>query len=212
MNKFPERLAKALKKNPRPREEAEAKYTWLTLLLDGYHIYDTGAKIEQAEEEQKRRSKIACCEGCVSCCLRPSAPATELEVMGIWWFIKNKLDEDIKSDLIQRLVDFRTRVECPFLINRNCAVYQLRPLACRILHAFGTPCPDDKMIMEAKGADIWIPSRDVGRKAAMAMLPYYGFSRTQDKVRAFEAGFFTTHSRPLLEINWEGLVHQNPDL
>lgn len=206
MNKFSEKLAKALKKNPRPREADEAKFPWLSIILDTYHIFDTGLRIELAAEEEKRQSRIACHQGCVACCLRPEVPATQLEVMGLWWFVIARLDSDTDSAVSQRLLHRQESLECPFLLGGGCTVYPMRPLACRLLHAFGSPCPTDKIIIEAKAKDIWTPSREVVRKAAMSMLTYYGFKHTKDKVKAFNEGFIIKNSPLLARYDWESLV------
>jgi len=52
MNKFSEKLDKQLKKSPRQIEPAESNYPWLSILLDTYHIYDSGSKLELEAEEK----------------------------------------------------------------------------------------------------------------------------------------------------------------
>jgi len=185
MKNFSEMLARKLNTAPRQREPDEDKYPWLSILLDTYHIFDVGLAIERKEEEKRRGRIAACSEGCCSCCLRPSAPVTELEILGIWWFVIDKLGSDVKTPVQERLLNHRQSAECPFLLHSRCSIYSVRPLACRILHVFGTPCKPDEIPVETRPDDIWTPSRDVGRNAAMTMLTYFGLTRAQDKVKAF---------------------------
>jgi hypothetical protein len=206
MKKFSERLVKKLNKSPRQREPDEDKYPWLSILLNTYHIYDVGLEIELEAEEKRRGLVVACRSGCCGCCLRPSAPVTELEILGIWWFVIDRLENGVRTLVQERLLNHRQSAECPFLLQSRCAIYSVRPLACRILYVFGAPCKPDEVPVETRPDDIWTPSRDVGRKAAMAMLTYFGFTRTQDKVKAFDEGFIPANSRPMYELQWESLA------
>jgi hypothetical protein len=61
----------------RKAEPDEANQPWLSILLDTYEIFDSGAKLEREAEEKKRGKAVACASGCCSCCLRPSAPLSE---------------------------------------------------------------------------------------------------------------------------------------
>ncbi len=210
MKKISEKLAARLKKIPRQRQADEERFAWLTSLLDTYHIYDNGLVLELEAEEQQRGRAVACRQGCTGCCLRPTAPITELEMMGIWWFVVNRLAADTRAAVQARLHRQRQSAECPFLLEGSCAIYAMRPLACRILHVFGRPCRPGEIPIETRPGDIWTPSRDVGRKAVMPMLAYFGFTRTQDKEKAFDEGFIPANSLPMNELNWEPLARAQP--
>lgn len=206
MKNFSERLARELKKSPRQRDPDEDKYPWLSILLDTYHIFDAGLAIERREEEKRRGQAVACNAGCSCCCLRPTAPVNELEILGIGWFVIDKMESGNKTAVQERLLNHRHTAECPFLLNSRCSIYAVRPLACRILHIFGTPCKPDEVPIETRPADIWIPSRAVGRNAAMTMLAYYGLTSKQDKIRAFNEGFLPANSQPMCNLPWEELA------
>jgi len=206
MNKFAEKLARQLRKKPRQLEPAEDKNPWLTIVLDTYHVFDTGVRLELAAEETRRQAKIACGEGCHACCLRPMVPASEPEILGMWWQITTGLDDENRETIFERLQERKLNAECPFLLQGRCAVYPMRPLACRILHVFGTPCKPEDNIMSDKKGDVWTPSQDVGLKTAMVLLDYFGFKRPKDKVQAFRQGFIPGNSRMLRDVNWEGLI------
>lgn len=95
-------------------------------------------------EEQKEY--IKCSAGCSYCCESGSFPASEIE----YSFVKegfNKLDKDTKKKIrikslnlyekryihLQKGRDiFDFTYQCPFLENKNCLVYEYRPVICRI--------------------------------------------------------------------------------
>jgi len=131
---------------------------------------------------------------------------TELEILGVLWFVIHKQEDSVRALVLDRMINHKLSAECPFLLQSRCSVYPVRPLACRILHVFGAPCKPDEIPVESRPDDIWIPSRDVGRNAAMAMLAYFGITRTQDKVRAFNEGFIPANSLPMSEVQWESLA------
>ena len=206
MKKIAEKLAGQLKKYPRQAHPDEAHLSWLSSLLDTYHIYDTALGIELEAEEKRRGRAVACRQGCTGCCLRPTAPVTELELMGIWWYAVGFPEADNKKKVQARLLGRRQSAECPFLLEGSCSIYAMRPLACRILHVFGRPCRPDEIPVETRPADIWVPSRDVGRKAVMPLLGYFGFSTTQQKEKAFNEGFIPAHSLAMNELDWAPLA------
>ncbi|MHA2068479.1 MAG: hypothetical protein ACXABY_29300 [Candidatus Thorarchaeota archaeon] len=58
MKKSSKKLAKYLTNSQRLRyADDEAKYPWLSALLDTYHIIDAGTSIELREEEKKIREE-----------------------------------------------------------------------------------------------------------------------------------------------------------
>ena len=182
------------------------KFPWLTNLLDTYHIFETGLHIELEAEEARRATRIACGHGCVSCCLRPTVPATELELMGIWWFVQYNLDSETRQRVSSRLEEGKELQECVFLLEKSCVIYTMRPLACRILNVFGTRCNEYEIIAETRSKDIWTPGREVVLKAAMPMLEYFGFKYTRDKAQAFDEGFVPGNSRVLKDVDWSKVI------
>jgi len=82
---------------------------------------------------------VACREGCATCCtIRVTATAPEIIL------IANHLRASGAADVMQRLADADNATrglddlermslgrECPFVINGSCAIYAVRPLACR---------------------------------------------------------------------------------
>ena len=185
--------------------EHEKKYYWLPMLLDAYYLNDIGVLDERKIETRKREQKIACGKRCYYCCLKPAVPITEIEIMGISWYISEILsDPVIRNRLKEQLIHHNDVTQCPFLIDRICSIYIVRPIACREYHIFGEPCKRNEIPEETRPHDVWSPSRRVARKTASKLLPYYGFKNQVDIDRAYERGFIHENSKPMHLINWSG--------
>lgn len=111
---------------------------------------------DNASREIGGRSYV-CSKGCSYCCLQPIETVC-WEVINIVPFIKEKLTnerfEQVRSNIIKwadffnknfpdttnilqaieafRMVSVANRIPCPFLINNECAIYEVRPLVCRV--------------------------------------------------------------------------------
>src|SRR3989304_8226721 len=98
MGKQSKKTAKLIRSTDRVRYPAdEAANPWLSVLLDAYHIQDTGIAVELQEEQKKRKDKLGCHRGCGTCCQRPTVPVTDPEVKGIAWFVNNKLPKEFRE-------------------------------------------------------------------------------------------------------------------
>ena len=158
------------------------------MLLDAYHILSTGTELLLTDEEARRSQKLGCGPGCAGCCLRPEVPLTQLELLGMWWYFIEKLDPQVREKLRERLLHHRQSIECPFLMEGCCAVYPLRPLACRFLHVFGSPCKHEEIPVQDRPGDVWVP-REAVPPAIMAMLPYFGFTTEESRRQALQDGY-----------------------
>ena len=203
------KLRRAVRSATRPSyPEDEARFPWLAPLLDSYHIIDAGTMQELQSEERSRGRKVACRRGCASCCLLPVVPLNPLEVQGICWYASEKLRGAARSAVIEQLRRHRQTPRCPFLVDSECAVYAVRPHACRILHVFGRPCGPEEDVELTRPADIWTHSAEVARLAATVLLPHFGVSGRLEIEDAFEEGFLYDISVPLHELPWEELVER----
>ncbi len=200
-----ERVEEELQRNPRPREADEARHPWLTILLDTYYILTTGTTLALKDEEIRRGQTIGCGPGCTGCCLRPEVPVTLLEVLGIWWYVMEKLPPEVSARLKQRLINRKASLQCPFLEEGRCVVYPLRPLACRFLHVFGSPCKPEEIPVQDRPQDVWLPREAVPR-AIFTMLEYFGFNTVEERLKALEEGYVATVSSAMSEFPWENLA------
>ena len=205
MENFEERLNEEYRRNPRPREADEGEHPWLTLLLDAYHILTLGTGIGLQEEEARRGRKVGCGAGCASCCMRPEVPLSQLELLGMWWYVMEKLDPETQAKLKERLMRRRTFLECPFLMEARCVVYPFRPLACRFLHVFGAPCKPEEIPVQDRPGDVWLP-REAIPPAIFTMLTYFGFNTDEERYKALEEGYIATVSTMMNEFPWESLA------
>jgi len=202
---FEERLKKGLARLPRPQESDEARSPWLTILLDAYYILTIGTALAQTDEEIRRGIPLACGAGCASCCLRPEVPISKLELLGIWWYVTEKLTAKDRASLIERLLHRHESYACPFLAEAQCVIYPLRPLACRFLHVFGAPCKTDEIPVDTRPRDIWIPQEAVS-PAVLTMLPFFGFTTEEACHQALAEGYLVSVSTLMSDIPWEVLI------
>ena len=114
--------------------------SWLKLLLDAYFIVDKGIA-KTIEAEQKGGRKLACSRGCSACCsTHGDIPVYPLEIIGITWYVTEKITGTVRHTLKKQLADFKKRPPCPFLLDGVCSVHPVRPMACRQFNVFGRPC------------------------------------------------------------------------
>ena len=113
--------------------------------------------------------------------------------------LPNELQEKVKTQVLNR----RRSLACPFYIEGVCSIYPVRPIACRTLHVFGEPCRPNQDIYLTRPRDMWIHSRDLGRRTTFALLPLYGITGKDKMEEAFNAGFLYDNTRSMLEEPWE---------
>jgi hypothetical protein len=129
-----------VKRTSFPRDEAVLP--WLSSLLDVYFVIDRG--VAGAVESEERRGRVPACDrGCSVCCrTNRDIPVYPLELMGLSWFAAEETEGDQRETLIKQLDNHSAGNPCPFLITGECAIYPLRPMACRQFTLFGLPCAE----------------------------------------------------------------------
>jgi len=188
-------------------DDYERKYEWLSILLRAYYRNDLGTYDEMHKFHKKNKRKIACTQGCYNCCLNPIVPITQIELMGISWYVSEIInDYAMRTILKQQMQDHEDKLSCPFLINHECSIYPIRPIACREYHVIGNPCAKGENVVEARPGDIWSPSRKVARKTAMELLRFYGFKTEKERLDAYEDGFIHRNAKDMHTIEWGEMV------
>ncbi|MCG2757111.1 MAG: YkgJ family cysteine cluster protein [Desulfobacteraceae bacterium] len=188
-------------------EEHERKYKWLTILLRAYFKNDLGTYDEMFKSFKKNKRKIACSQGCYICCLNPVVPITQLELMGISWYVSEIVtDSAIRDNLKVQMENQKDSLSCPFLINQECSIYPLRPIACREYYIIGKACIAGENLIESRPEDIWKPSRKVARKTAIELLRFYGFETEKERLDAYEDGHIHRNTKDMHNINWTEMV------
>ena len=174
--------------------EAEAKYKWLKVILDTFYVSD--ALLEAHLENLARKgTKPACHKGCHACCLKPTVPFTEPELRAISWYASEVISGELRPVVRQRLLAHDQHLECPFLVDKACSIYPVRPLICRQFLVKEKPCEIGEDVIR-------LPREGVVRPVAMRLLDHYGFKTQRAKQKAFESGFIVDQARPMHEYNW----------
>jgi hypothetical protein len=178
----------------------EAKYKWLPILLDAYDISDR-LTAECLAELSKEGLHVACQKGCYACCLNPAVPLNELEMMGISWYVEEKLQDD-RLEVMQRLSDRSRRSECAFLIGGCCSIYPMRPLSCRLFYVKSPPCAVGEGVHRTRAQDIVMPTKRIAKEVSMRILDYFGIKGDEAKEKAFEEGVMVEKSMPMNQHDW----------
>ncbi len=188
-------------------EEHERKYEWLTILLRSYFKNDLGTYNEMLKFRKKNKRKIACFQGCYNCCLNPIVPITKIELMGISWYVSEIIkDTAIRNILKVQMKNHKDKLSCPFLVNQECSIYPLRPIACREYYVIGDPCTTGENIIKTRPEDTWTPSRKVARKTAMELLRFFGFKTKKERLDAYEDGYVRKNTRDMHSMDWTEMV------
>ena len=192
----------------------ERQYSWLPILLDAYAIDDYERKADVLRAATKKDLNVACHRGCANCCRVHAIPVMALEFMGISWYLLEICDQDLRKQIGPRLLNCARSAECPFLLSSVCAIYPVRPLACRDFFVLGEPCGADEDLLSTRPHSIHPPNLEVSRRVAYRIFDYEGFgcATDADKERAFSNGDIVTGSRPMHELDWATYIQKNKSL
>ena len=93
----------------------ELVHPWLSRLLEAYHVTDTGV-LEGIRREELQGRKLACSKGCAACCRsHTDIPVYPLELVGISWYVTEKVGGSVREQLRKQLLNCRDLDGCPFL-------------------------------------------------------------------------------------------------
>jgi len=185
--------------------EDEKRLPWLPLLLDAHAIADTGIAIAIRNEEKLRKRKLACGKGCGNCCEhQKDLPLYPHELVGIYWYVSEKLPATTRDALTIRLSTHMADSPCPFLIDGSCSIHPLRPLGCRQFNVFTTPCSPGEDPYHTRRDDVLVPIADYTDRAFAAVLPFYNMKREGDLSRAIK--LIRSQIMNLQTFNWGRLL------
>lgn len=190
----------------------EARHPWLTRLLNAYHISDTATRADLERETALRGAPPACRAGCNVCCTSQVIPVTAFEIMGIFWFVAEVLDEAVQAVVRANLRAHRPedgQPVCPFLVEGSCAVYPVRPFICRQHHVFGEPCRLGENLREDRPRDVFNSAHDSARDMAWELFPLFGVAEDDIDWR-FESGYMGGRSKDLHSLPlWNIITHMD---
>lgn len=162
--------------------EEEKRLSWLPLLLDAYAIADTGIGVAIRDREKRHQVRLACGKGCGNCCEHQrDIPLYPHELVGIYWFVSEKMSPSVRGVLKNRLAGHTPDSPCPFLIDGACSIHPLRPLGCRQFNVFTTPCAPGEDPYHTRRNDVLTPLPDYTDRVFAAALPLYAVKQPVDR-------------------------------
>lgn len=187
--------------------EHEALYPWLSTLLDALAVIDRGIQETLDNEEHRPRRDVACDRGCHACCVAQMIPVSPLEISGLSWYATEMLQGEQRNHVKRLLVKTRHK-GCRFLHQGACAVYPLRPIACRQFIVYGTPCAAAEDVFVTRNEDVFKPNPEYKRRADAIMLPHYGFKSREMIDQALQEQHIRKASQLLFACDWKALYRR----
>ncbi|RMG30267.1 MAG: YkgJ family cysteine cluster protein [Gammaproteobacteria bacterium] len=186
--------------------EDERRLPWLGTLLEALHVTDQGVA-EAVRRETAQGRRLACRKGCAHCCrTHVDIPVYPLELMGIAWYVAEKLQGPDRETLRTQLRRAEHLDACPFLVEDRCAIHPLRPQACRLFNVFDRPCGPGEDAWYTRRRDVLTPLDSYRRRATELMLPFYGVRGRHAVREALRTGAIHRLARSLRSCRWEALV------
>lgn len=181
----------------------EARFPWLITLLDAYATIDKGVSAAIKREQSSGR-ELACAKGCCSCCTtHQDIPVYPLELMGMSWYVIEKLQAPLREQLKQQLQNIDNVDTCPFLLDGSCSVHPMRPIACRQFNVLDKACADGEDAFHTRKHDVMIPIEHFTNNAFDTMLPFYGIKRKGERRKAIKQGKLHALAKVMRECNWQ---------
>lgn len=186
----------------------EKIHSWLPLLLNAYAVMDKGVK-EDIEKQLSSGRKLACRCGCSSCCkTHRDIPVYPIEIVGIYWYIIEKVKEPLRAKIKSSLISHRKGEPCPFLIDDVCSIYPMRPLACRQFNVFGKPCQEGEDPFYTRPEDVLKPSEHYLGRALYETVPFYNVYDEDEKIEFINSGRLNALVRILQNYPWIELARR----
>lgn len=179
---------------------------WLPMLLDAYYIADRGIALA-IQKRLKRGERLACSKGCSNCCAtHVTIPVYPLELVGIYWYVLEKVLGPERPVLKRQLSEHRKGMACPFLLGSACSIHPMRPLACRHFNVFNRPCAPGEDPYYTRRHDVLTPDEKCKARAIAAMLPFHGIKDASKRKSAARAGILNREVKNLQEVDWHSLA------
>ena len=176
------------------------------MLLDAYSMVDKGI-VESLRIETSRGRKLACSRGCSSCCkTHQTIPVYPLELVGLSWYVIEKMIRPERAVLKNQLRDYRENGPCPFLTDGTCSVHAMRPIACRQFNVFNKPCDEGEDPYYTRRGDVLTPIKKYVDHAFFIMLPFYGIAGERERWKIIESGAVHGIVKLMQTCNWESLA------
>ncbi len=183
----------------------EKRLPWLSTLLNAYLIIDNGVNAA-IKREAKNGRKLACAKGCSSCCTtHQDIPVYPLELMGMSWYVIEKLQSPLREQLNKQLQNADNLPSCPFLLEGTCSIHPMRPAACRQFNVLDTPCANAEDAFHSRKQDVMMPIQHYIDNAFDTMLPFYGIKKKAERRKAIKQGTLHSTAKAMKACNWQTL-------
>ena len=186
-------------------------HDWLPLLIEAYYMVDKGIA-EAIHREDKKKRTVACRKGCSSCCkTHQTIPVYPLELVGISWYVTEKISGAEREVLKQQLRSHRENDPCPFLLNGFCLVHPMRPISCRQFIVFGESCAENEDPYYTRRKDVLPPVKNYVDHAFFIMLPFYGVNDESERWKVIENKAVHKLVKLIQTCNWNSLADKMDD-
>jgi len=186
----------------------EKRLPWLSTLLDAYSIIDKGVSVAIARELKQGR-QLACAKGCSSCCAsHQDIPVYPLELMGMSWYVIEKLASPLREQLKNQLSNLDKINTCPFLLDGACSIHPLRPAACRQFNVLDTPCAEGEDAFHTRKQDVMMPIQHYIDNAFDSMLAFYGIKKKAERRKAIKQGKLHALAKVMRDCHWQTLAQK----
>lgn len=180
---------------------------WLTMLLDAYAIVNSGIDKAIAKYQKKTGLALACKEGCCSCCrTHRDIPVYPLELVGIYWYVIEKVGGPKRDLLKGQLYQYKGEAQCPFLVQSSCSIHAMRPISCRQFNVFRKACSEGEDPYYTRRKEVLSPPREITDRAFAVMLPFYGVTGRDEIVKFIKHNLIHTHVKVLQSLKWDRLA------
>lgn len=184
----------------------ERVHPWLAMLLDAYQIADEGVA-EGIRREERQGKQLACGKGCCNCCkTHKTIPVYPLELVGISWYVTEKIHGEQREQLKRQLREQQEGDGCPFLVAGVCSVHPMRPLACRQFNVFGAVCAEGEDAYYTRRQDVLTPIKRFTDEAFNAMLPFYGVRNKSERRKVIKTGTMHQMAKVMQTFDWTTLA------
>lgn len=185
--------------------EDEKRLPWLPILLDAYAVADTGVGVALRNATKQSGKKLACGRGCGNCCShQKDLPLYPHEIVGIYWYVSEKLGTAEQKALRTRLAAHQAGAECPFLLDGACSIHPLRPLGCRQFNVFDRPCAPGEDPYYTRPEDVMLPLAGYTDRVFTIVIPFYNMKKDVDPAQAVR--LIRTQLMNLQTYDWKKLI------
>jgi Fe-S-cluster containining protein len=176
------------------------------IVKEGYALTDEVI----AKQLSEKQIKVVCCKGCSICCENMELLVLTFEIAVIGSYIKKLGDSEIKKGLIDNIKNFNhLQHECPFLVNKICGIYEVRPIICRTYYMKNKKCISGEKT-ETYSKDFFENFVRFNKIELLdAIKSFYRLYDFEDEIsfrRALDDGFFLENTISLFDFDINNII------